>query len=120
MYKKVVDDDGILESLNDKRTLCILLLKGLLMTIDTIRTKVLSLNDLDLLEEMLTFMRRIYIVTACFVGDCCKKPVCSVHKRPSSFYPLIWQARQMEIFNILADIHSMLSNFKKKEIFQYL
>ena len=55
MYKKVVNDDSILESVNDKRTSCILLLNGLITIIDNIRSKVLTLNDLVLLEEMLAF-----------------------------------------------------------------
>ena len=55
MYKKVVDDDGILESVNDKHTSCILLLNGLITIIDNICSKVLTLNDLELLEEMVAF-----------------------------------------------------------------
>ena len=34
MYKKVVEDDGELESLNDKRTSCILLMNGFITIID--------------------------------------------------------------------------------------
>ena len=56
MFKKVFEDDGELESMNDKQTSCILLLSGLLMIIENIRCKILGLNDLELLEEMVTFL----------------------------------------------------------------
>ena len=55
MYKTVVEDDGILESVNDKCTSCTLLLNGLITIIDNICSKVLTLNDLELLEEMVAF-----------------------------------------------------------------
>ena len=55
VYKKVVADDGILESINDKRASCILLMNGLITIIDNIHSKVLTLNDLELLEEMVGF-----------------------------------------------------------------
>ena len=55
VYKKVVADDGILESINDKRASCILLMNGLITIIDNICSKVLTLNDLELLEEMVGF-----------------------------------------------------------------
>ena len=51
-----MEDDGILESVNDKHTSCILLLNGLITIIDNIRSKVLTLNDLELLEEMVAFI----------------------------------------------------------------
>ena len=37
MYKKVADDDGGLESMNDKCTSCILLLSGLLTLTDNFK-----------------------------------------------------------------------------------
>ena len=55
MFKKVLEDDGELESMNDKRTSCMLLLSGLLTILENIRCKILGLNDLELLEEMVTF-----------------------------------------------------------------
>ena len=55
VYKKVLEDDGILESVNDKCTSCILLLNGLITIIDNICSKILTLNDLELLEEMVAF-----------------------------------------------------------------
>ena len=78
MYQKVVNDDGILESVNDKRTSCILLLNGLI--IDNIRSKVLTLNDLELLEEMVAFTRGIYLLVFHIVGDYCKEKVSKMNK----------------------------------------
>ena len=80
MYKKVVNNDGILESVNDKHTSCILLLNGLITIIDNIRSKVLTLNDLVLLEEMLAFTRGIYLLVFCIVGDYCKEEVSEMNK----------------------------------------
>ena len=118
MYKKVVDDDGRLESMNDKRTSCILLLSGLLTLTDNLRSKVLSLNNLDLLEEMVTFLWRIYCLVVCVVVNYCKEPLSELHKSLASFYPLIRQARQMEIFSLLSDIEYMLCGLKKKNYFR--
>ena len=117
MYKKVVNDDGILESVNDKHTSCILLLNGLITIIDNICSKVLTLNDLVLLEEMLTFTRGIYLLVFRIVGDNCKEEVSEMNKRPGQFYPLIRKARQMDIFSLLSDIHCMLNRLKKKKYF---
>ena len=118
MYKKVVDDDGGLESMNDKRTSCILLLSGLLTLTDNLRSKVLSLNNLDLLEEMVTFLRRIYCLVVHVVVNYCQKPLSQLHKSLGSFYPLIRQARQMEIFSLLSDIEYMLRGLKNKNYFR--
>ena len=84
MYKKVVDDDGGLESMNDKHTSCILLLSGLLTLTDNLRSKVLSLNNLDLLEEMVTFLWRIYCLVVRVVVNYCKEPLSELHKSPGS------------------------------------
>ena len=117
MYKKVVDNDGILENVNDKRTSCILLLNGLITIIDNIHSKVLTLNDLELLEEMVVFTRGIYLLVFHIVGDYCKEEVSEMNKRPGQFYPLICKARQMDIFSLLSDIHCMLNRLKKKKYF---
>ena len=71
MYKKVVEDDGELESLNDKRTSCILLMNGFITIIDNIHSKILSLNDLQLLEEMVAFTRGIYLLPLSLPLACC-------------------------------------------------
>ena len=117
MYKKVLDDDDILESVNDKHTLCILLLNGLITIIDNIPSKVLTLNDLELLEEMVAFTRGIYLLVFRIIGDYCKEKVSKMNKRPGQFYPLIHKAGQMDIFSLLSDIHCMLSRLKKKKYF---
>ena len=117
IYRKVVEDDGKLESINDKRAACILIMNGLLTITDNIRSKILTMNDLDLLEEMLKFTRGIYFIVMRSVCDYCHVDISDSHKRPGSFYPLIRQARQMEIFSLLCDIHVMLDRVKKKRFF---
>ena len=117
MYKQVVEDDGILESVNDKRMSCILLMNGLITIVDNIRSKVLTLNNLELLEEMVAFTQEIYLLVFRIVGDYCKEKVSKMNKRPASFHPLIRQARQMEIFSLLSNINCMLQHLKKKKYF---
>ena len=117
MYKNIVNDDGILESVNDKCTSCILLLNRLITIIDNIRSNVLTLNDLVLLEEMLAFTWGIYLLVFRIVGDYCKEEVSEMNKQLGQFYPLIRKARQMDIFSLLSDIHCMLNRLKKKKYF---
>ena len=118
MYKKVVEDDGELESLNDKRTSCILLMNGFITIIDNIHSKILSLNDLQLLEEMVAFTRGIYLLVVRFIRDYCKHDVSEYHKRPGHFYPIIRQARQMEIHSLLYDMDIMLKHLKMLRYFR--
>ena len=80
MYKKVVEDDGVLESLNDKQTQCILLMNSLLTLTDNFRSKILTLNNLQVLEEMVTFTRQIYLLLAHIVRDYCQEEVTESHK----------------------------------------
>ena len=117
MYKKVVEDDGVLESLNDKQTQCILLMNSLLTLTDNFRSKILTLNNLQVLEEMVTFTRQIYLLLARIVRDYCQEEVTESHKRPACFYPLIRQARQMEIFLLLCDMNTTLRRLKEKKYF---
>ena len=118
MYKKVMNDDGVLESLNDKRASCILLRNSLLTLTDNLRGKILTLNDLELLEEMVYFLRGIYLLVLRTVHDYCKQPVSEGYKRQGQFYPLIRQARQMEIFSVLTNIHIMMNLLKVRRFFQ--
>ena len=69
MHKKVV------ESVNDKRMSCILLMNGLITIVENICSKVLTLNDLELLEEMVAFTQGIYLLIFRIVGDYCKEKV---------------------------------------------
>ena len=55
IFKKVFENDGKLESMNDKCTLCILLLSGLICLLENSRSKLWTLNDIDLLEEIVSF-----------------------------------------------------------------
>ena len=58
MYRKVIADDGDLESMNDKRTMCMLLTKALLNILETFRAKIFSFSDIDRLEEMVALRSR--------------------------------------------------------------
>ena len=107
----------MLESLNDKRTLCIFLMNGLITLTENLRSKILTLNDLEILEEMVTFTRHIFYLVARAVSDYCKEEVTQGHKRPACFYPLIRQARQMEIFALFCDINTTLSRLRQKKYF---
>ena len=117
MFKKVFEDDGQLESMNDKQTSCILLLSGLLTIIENIRCKLLALNDLELLEQMVTFTCRIYSLVARFTEKYSIYNFRAGHKKPTSFYPLIRQAWQMEVFSLLCNMTCMLNEFKKDKFF---
>ena len=52
MFKKVINDDQKLESLNDKRVQCILIQNGYISLLDTLRSKTLTLQNLPLLETV--------------------------------------------------------------------
>lgn len=118
MYKKVLNDDGELESMNDKRAACIILQNGLLTMIETIRSKILTLNNLPLLEEMVTFLRNIYFIMSRVVSDYCKETVSVMNMKHWVFYPLIREARQHEIHSLLCDMACMMSNLRKKRYFK--
>ena len=51
------------------------------------------------------------------VRDYCQEQVTESHKQPALFYPLIRQARQMEIFLLLCDMNTTLSRLKQKKYF---
>ena len=89
MFRKVVNNDGVLESLNDKRTSCILLLNGLILIIDHLHSCILSLSNLELLEEIVGFTRGIYLLIFCTICDYVKTKVSEMHHKPAVFYPLI-------------------------------
>ena len=112
-----MNNDGVLESLNDKRTSCILLLNGLILIIDHLRSRILSLSNLELLEEIVGFPRGIYLLIFRTIHDYVKTKVSEMHCKPTVFYPLIRQARQMEIFSYFCDINSMLLILKKGKYF---
>ena len=117
MFKKVMNNDGVLESLNDKRTSCILLLNGLISIIDHLHSRILSLSNLDLLEEIIAFTRGIYLLIFRTIRDYVQTKVSEMHHKPAVFYPLIRQVRQMEIFSYFCDINSMLLILKEEKYF---
>ena len=119
MYRKVIADDGDLESMNDKRTMCMLLTKALLNILETFRSKIFSFSDIDRLEEMVRFGRDIKSIVYKAVTEVCGieySPFCPKH---SVFFPLIRQARQFEIHSILCFMASLLNTLKKKKYFMH-
>ena len=118
MYKKVVNDDGLLESLNDKRAASIMLLNGLLTIFKNLRSKVLTFNNLEKLEKMVTFLCNISVLVTHAVCDYCKQ--CKPVSIPSSgvFFPFIRQAWQMEIHSLLCTMTSLLVKLRKKDYFR--
>ena len=119
IIKKVFNNDGKLESLNDKRTSCILLLSGLICLLENIRSKLWTLDDIDLLEEIVSFTRCIYGLIVKFTSQHSTYVIRTCHKKPGVFYPMICQARRMEVFSLLCDMTSMLQEFKKSK-FSYM
>ena len=117
-FKKVVNDDSLLESLNDKQAPSSMLLNGLLTVFENLRSKVLTFNDSGKLEDMVSFLCNINVSVTCAVCEYCKqfKPV----KIPSSgvFYPLMWQAWQMEIHILLCTMSSHLLKLRQKQYFR--
>ena len=114
MFKKVINDDGNLESLNDKWAQCILVQNGYLSLLDNFHSKILTLQNLPLLETVLLFSRDITHLITNFVRDYSKTKIISPY-RFCQFYPLIVQSQQMDIHHILCDMIGMLSDMKKKK-----
>ena len=112
MYKKVINNDGQYESLNDKRASSLMLQSGLISIIENLRCKVMSYNDLEGLEEMLIFLRHIKALMVRVVRDDCGQDV----RRPvptRQFFPLIRQSRQMDIHSILCEMADTMSKMRK-------
>ena len=118
VYVKVVADDGQPESLNDKRTLCILLTKSLLSVLETFRSKILSFDDLECLEEILKFCRGITQVMYKAVTELCGLTLAEYCPMHPVFFPLIRQARQFEIHSILCYMACILTQTKKMRYFE--
>ena len=117
MFKKVINDDQKLESLNDKRVQCILIQNGYISLLDTLRSKTLTLQNLPLLETVLKFSHGIAQLITNFVRHYSKTEIFPRH-RFGQFYPLILQSRQMDIHHILSDMIGMLSDMKRKNFFK--
>ena len=117
MFKKVINNDQKLESLNDKRVQCILIQNGYISLLDTPGSKTLTLQYLPLLETVLEFSHGIAQLITKFVHDYSKTEVFPRH-RFGQFYPLILQSRQMDIHHILSDMIGMLSDMKRKNFFK--
>ena len=117
MFKKVINDDQKLESLNDKRVQCILIQNGYISLLDTLRSKILTLQNLPLLKTVLKFSHGIAQLITNFVHDYSKTELFPPH-RFGRFYPLMVQSRQMDIHHILSDMIGMLCDMKRKNFFK--
>ena len=117
MFKKVINDDQKLESLNDKRVQCILIQNGYISLLDALHSKTLTLQNLPLLETVLKFSDGIAQLITNFVHDYSKTEIFPRH-RFGQFYPLILQLRQMDIHHILSDMVGMLYDMKTKNFFK--
>ena len=117
MFKKVINDDQKLESLNDKRVQCILIQNGYISLLDTPHSKTLTLQNLPLLETVLKFSHGIAQLITNFVRDYWKTELFPP-RRFGRFYPLIVQSRQMDIHHILSDMVGMLCDMKRKNFFK--
>ena len=102
MFKKVVNDDSQLESVNDKHATCLLQQSGLIMILENLRGKTLTLKDISLLDKVIG-------------GSCEEGP--SVYS-PWDFYPLIHQASQMEILSLICGMIRLLNSLKRKSFFK--
>ena len=117
MYRKVINNDGKLESLKDKRVQCILVQNGYLSLLDTLHSKTLTLRNLPLLETVLKFAHAIAQLMTNFVRIYAKTEIFPRYQY-SEFYPLIVQSSQMDIHHILCDMTGMLSDLKRKKFFK--
>ena len=105
-----------MESLNDKRELCILIRNGLSTLIENIRSKIFSLQDLELLEQIMEFSGHIHSLIYKVIEQYTKTKL-SDYKKGASYFPRIIQARQMSVHAILCSMESMLSDLKKSRYF---
>ena len=105
-----------MESLNDKRELCILLRNGLSTLIENIRSKIFSLQNLELLEQIMEFSGHIHSLMYKVIEQYTKTKL-SDYKKGASYFPRIIQARQMSVHAILCSMESMLSDLKKSRYF---
>ena len=102
--------------MNDKWESCILLTNGPSTLIENIRLKILSLQDLQLLEEIMEFSVNIHSLMYKVIEQYTKTEL-SDYKRGASYYPHIIQARQMSIHSILRSMECMLRKLKKTRYF---
>ena len=113
----MINKDGELESMNDKCAACILLQKGLTTLSENLRSKILTLEDVELHEEMIDFLVNIHRLIYNVIRDYTKTKL-SDYAQMAMYYPRIKQARQMSNFSILSSIISMLEDLRKKKFFE--
>ena len=117
MFKKVVNNDVELESMNDKRASSILLQNGFLTILENLRCKILSFQDIEILEYMLSFCRNISLLMYRVINAFDYRDIPVYNPSPGAFYPLIRQAHQMEIHSLLCYMASLMAHLKRNKYF---
>ena len=118
IYKKAMNPDGDLETLNDKRAACILLQNSLTSLFDQIWSKILTVKNLDQLEHILEFMLNINYLLRHFIMQNTKSEM-TQYDTCTTYYPLLLKARQMSIHTIVCSMLSMLHYLKTQKYFTY-
>lgn len=77
----------------------------------------LSLEDLDTLEELMESLVNIHSILHNVIRDYTKTKISDYAKR-ASYFPLIKQARQRSNFFILCSMFNMLEDLKKSKYFE--
>ena len=84
--------------------------------IELLRSKIFTLQELQILEEIVCFTRNINNIL-----NRCTRDYSGVKESvyaPKTFYPLIRQARQMEIFSLLCGMNTILLSIRKSGFFR--
>ena len=84
---------------------------------ENLRSKILTLEDVELHEEMIDFLVHIHRLIYNVIRDYTKTKL-SDYAQMATYYPQIKQARQMSNFSILSSIISMLEDLRKKKFFE--
>ena len=115
----MINKDGKLESMNDKCATCILLQKGLTTLSENLRSKILTLEDLELHEEMIDFLVNIHCLMYNVIRDYTKTKLSDYAQR-AMYNPQIKQARQMSNLSILSSVISMLEDLTKRKFLNHV
>ena len=82
----MINKDGELESMNNKHAACILLQKGLMTLSENLRSKILTLEDVELHEEMIDFLVNIHRLIYNVIQDYTKTKL-SDYAQMAMYYP---------------------------------
>ena len=103
--------------MNDKRVACILLWNGLTTLCHNMQSKMFTLQDVELLEEIMGFLVNIHRLMYNVMRDYTNTKLDSYEKM-ARYYPHIKQVRQMSNFSIICSMLCMLEDLKRKKYFE--